>query len=328
MGEIAQFIYASSPRPVPEIALAASIGLMAGICGRAYNVSGTGLNCYTILIAKTGLGKEAMASGIDKLMNAIQFSVPTSIDKIGPSEIASGQALIKHLAKHPGCVSILGEFGLRIQQMSDQHANNSERQLKKVLLDLYNKSGHGKIVRPSIYADADKNTIAIDAPSYSILAFRKYTRTFLYGALSEEMIMEGLLPRFFIVLNMVVCATFHLIMIINAVNPPMWLTDKLATLVTYGAATLEHNKKAINVKISDEVETIHKDFDKYCDFQINNSGNEVLRELWNRGHIKALKLSALVAVGVNTTDPVITAPMFNWALNLVKNDIPNTNDQI
>src|SRR6185312_1152894 len=39
LGEIALFIYQSSPRPVPEIALAAAIGLMSGITGRAYNVS-------------------------------------------------------------------------------------------------------------------------------------------------------------------------------------------------------------------------------------------------------------------------------------------------
>lgn len=67
VGEIAQFIYAQAPRPVPEIALAGALGMVAGIAGRAYNVSGTGLNQYTLLLAPTGTGKEAIASGIDKL---------------------------------------------------------------------------------------------------------------------------------------------------------------------------------------------------------------------------------------------------------------------
>ena len=316
MGEIAQFVYAASPRPVPEIALAASIGLMAGLVGRAYNVSGAGLNCYTILVAKTGLGKESMSSGINKIMNAIQLQVPTSVDIIGPSEIASGQALIKHLAKHPTCLSILGEFGLRMQQMSADHANSSEKQLKKMLLDLYNKSGHGNVVRPSVYADPDKNTIAIDAPSYSILA--ESTPMHFYGALSEEMIMEGLLPRFFIIeyQGQRVASNYDH----NNVHPPMWLTDKIATLAAH-AETISHHKKVIDVKISPEAEAMHKEFDRFCDAQINNSNNDVLRELWNRGHIKALKLSALVAVGVNAIDPEIIPAYFEWALDLVKNDI-------
>src|SRR5690606_12071521 len=44
VGEIAQYIYQSSIRPVPEISLAAAIALVSGIIGRSYNISGTGLN--------------------------------------------------------------------------------------------------------------------------------------------------------------------------------------------------------------------------------------------------------------------------------------------
>ncbi|MCK5611127.1 hypothetical protein KAR91_55150, partial [Candidatus Pacearchaeota archaeon] len=66
ISELAAFIYAAAPRPVPEIALAGAIGLMSGICGRSYNISGTGLNQYTFLLAKTGRGKEAMNKGISK----------------------------------------------------------------------------------------------------------------------------------------------------------------------------------------------------------------------------------------------------------------------
>jgi hypothetical protein len=116
LGEIAQFIYAAAPRPVPEIALAAAIGLMAGICGRAYNVSNTGLNQYILLLAKTGMGKEGMAAGIDKLIHAVKQQVPPIDEFIGPSHIASGQALVKYVHKKSQCfVSILGEFGHRFK---------------------------------------------------------------------------------------------------------------------------------------------------------------------------------------------------------------------
>ena len=85
MGEIAKFIHAAAPRPVPEIALAGAIGLMAGICGRAFNVSGTGLNQYILLLAPTGTGKEAAATGINSLMKSIRSEVPASEKFIGPA---------------------------------------------------------------------------------------------------------------------------------------------------------------------------------------------------------------------------------------------------
>ena len=76
IGDLATFIYSASPRPVPEISLAAAIGLLAGVCGRSYNISGTGLNQYVLLLAQTGVGKEAIASGMGKVMASIEPTVP------------------------------------------------------------------------------------------------------------------------------------------------------------------------------------------------------------------------------------------------------------
>lgn len=318
LGDIAQFIYSAAPRPVPEIALAASIGLMAGICGRAYNVSNTGLNQFVLMLAPTGSGKEAMASGIDKLMEKIRFQVPTSTNYIGPSEISSGIALVKHLAKSSPCfVSILGEFGLRLQQISRDTASNAEIGFRRTLLDLFNKSGHDQVVRPAIYSDAEKNTLSVQAPAVTILG--ESTPERFYNSLTEDMIAEGLLPRFMIIeytgprpeLN-----EGHF----NAI-PSFDLINRFATLVG-NCESVMHNKKVIHVQSDPESDAIFKSFDKYCDDRINSAGkNEVTRQLWNRAHIKALKLAALIAVGINPYTPVIVAGHVHWAINMVKHDI-------
>lgn len=319
VGEIAQFIYAQAPRPVPEIALAGALGLIAGIVGRAYNVSGTGLNQYVLLLAPTGTGKEAIAGGIDKLMNAVIRTVPASVDFIGPGEIASAQALIKYMAKTANSfVSLVGEFGLYLQQMASVNAAPHLMGLRRMLLDLYNKSGEGKILRPSIYSDREKNTASVLAPAFTILG--ESTPEKFYEGLHEGMISEGLLPRFTMIeyhgerpdLN-----PLHML-----AQPSFELIDKLSTICAH-ALMLNSQHKAIQVQFSAEAKEMFDNFDKHCDLNIRSSEREVSRHLWNRAHMKAMKLAAVVAVGCNPYDPVIDLSNATWATNLIVADVRN-----
>lgn len=319
VGELAQFIYQAAPRPVPEVALAASIALMAGITGRAYNVSGTGLNQYVLLLAMTGAGKEAAASGINKLMNMIKMQVPTSSGFIGPSEISSGSALFKYLGNSSqSFISLLGEFGLRLQQMSSPNANGSEVSLRRMFLDLYNKSGYSEILHASVYSDKANNTSAVPSPSFSILG--ESTPERFYGALNEDMISEGLLPRFLLIEykgNRPALNENH-----TAVVPSFTLIEKLAALAAQ-CETVNHSnpRRVINVGSTPEAAKMLYDFDKYADNRINSTSKDTIRQLWNRAHIKVLKLSALLAVGQNMIDPTITAADMDWSANLVMADI-------
>lgn len=316
VGEIAQFIYQASPRPVPEIALAGAIGLMAGIAGRAYNVNGEGLNQYILLIAQSGTGKESMASGIDKLMNSIKLQIPTSTRIIGPAEITSGEALIKYLNNQSQCfVSILSEFGYRLQSLTDKN-NPAQRSLKQILLDLYHKSGNGRVFRPKIYADKDKNISETISPAFSILA--ETTPSTFYETITEEMVADGFLPRFTIIeykglrvpTNDNCSTTF----------PANWLVDKIGSFVA-NCEVLNYHKRVINIPISKEADAELRRFDKYGDAIINQNEKENIRQLWNRAHIKAWKLAGLIAVGVNMIEPEITLENVKWALKLVYEDI-------
>lgn len=319
LGELASFIYQAAPRPVPEVALAAAIGLMAGITGRAYNISGTGLNQYVLLLAMTGAGKEAAASGINKLMNTIKMQVPTSSGFIGPSEISSGSALFKYLGNtSQSFISLLGEFGLRLQQMSSPNANGAEVSLRRMFLDLYNKSGYSEILHASVYSDKANNTSAVPSPSFSILG--ESTPERFYGALNEDMISEGLLPRFLLIEykgNRPALNEKH-----TEIVPSFTIIEKLVALTAHCEGINHSNpRRVVNVQQSPEAAKMLYDFDKYSDSRINNSNKEVVRQLWNRAHIKVLKLSALIAVGENMFVPVILPTHMEWAANLVQADI-------
>lgn len=318
VGSLAQFIYDAAPRPVPEIALAGALSFMAGICGRAYNVSGTGLNQYFLLLADTGKGKEAIARGIDKLIEAVKPMVNVAGDFVGPSDIASGQGLLNYCAKSkfPCFVSVIGEFGLKAQQLSSDRANSSERQTLKVLLDLYNKSGAGQVVRPTAYSETVKNNAPIYAPAVTVIG--ESVPEQFFKAMDESAIRSGLLPRFLMFdyngrrppLN-----ENH-----DSARPTVQLTEQLGVLMTYCLQLMNQNK-FINVGYTDEAREFLRQFDKFCDDEINNASADTVRQLWNRAHIKTLKVAALVAIGENPYAPVISLSNAQWANGIVCRDV-------
>lgn len=319
VGEIAQYIYAQAPRPVPEIALAGALGLVAGIIGRAYNISGTGLNQYVLLLAPTGTGKEAIASGIDKLMAQVIRTVPAAVDFIGPGEIASSQAVIKYMSRGPtSFVSLVGEFGIYLQQMASVNAPPHLLGLRRFLLDAYNKSGEGKVLRPSIYSDKDKNTAAVLAPAFTLMG--ESTPEKFYEGLHEGLISEGLLPRFTMI-------EYHgIVPPLNkagsTAKPSFELIDRLSTLCAH-SLMLNSQHKAIHVQYGEGVEHLADKFEEHCRTNVNSSDRDVKRQLWSRAHMKALKLAATVAVGCNPYDPLITSDILSWAINLVVADVRN-----
>jgi hypothetical protein len=316
MGTIAQFIYDSSPRQVPEIAIAGAIGLMAGICGKAYNISGTGLNQYVILIAQTGAGKETMASGIDKLMNSVKLQVPTSAGFLGPAEIASGQALVKYINTHPCFVSILGEFGIRLQSISNPHANGSEKNLLRIMLDLYNKSGHHQSFRPSIYSDKEKNISETRAPAFTILA--ESTPETFYNVLNEDMVSAGLLPRFLIIEYKGKVPYLNE----NAINVEanFRLVDQFSSLCAQ-AESIMHANRVVDVQSNEAADKLLRQYQIFATDKVNANDKDFIRQLWNRAHMKTLKVSALIAVGVNPIEPMVLPEYVQWAMELVSNDI-------
>lgn len=316
VGEIAEYIYASAIRPVHEIALTAAISLVAGVAGRSYNVSGTGLNQYLILLARTGTGKEGAASGIDTLIAATRPTIPMIEQFMGPSAFASGQALIRVLDERPAFVSILGEFGLTLQQLCDPRASGPEKMLRRVLLDLYSKSGWTKTLRSSVYSDVEKNTKIVQAPNVTI--FGESTPETFYGGLDQSHIAEGLIPRFSVVEYTGPRPPRNP----NAFcQPPETLVKRFADLAAVAINT-HNNCTCCPIQIDAESLALFNAFDTEADNNINHStNNEVELQLWNRAHLKSLKMAALLAVGVDPHQPIVTKDLAEWAIAFVRADI-------
>ena len=315
VGEVAQYVYSAAVRPVEAVGLAAAISFVAGVAGRSYNISSTGLNQYVILLAPTGSGKEGAASGIESLISAIRPSVPMVDHFIGPSAFASGQALVRVLDERPCFVSVLGELGWTPQHLCDGRANPSQLMLRRVLLDLYTKSGWNNTLRSWVYSDNTKNTNTVKAPCVTILG--ESTPESFYHGLDSSHIAEGLIPRFSVIEYRGKRPPRNE----HAFTPPdAGLTARVSDLVVTALHT-QNNNTCAPVQCDPLAMRRLSEFDVYADERINGTGQDAEMQLWNRAHLKALKMSALLAVGNNPHQPIIGQVEAAWAVDFVTSDI-------
>lgn len=325
VGKIARYAYDASPTPVAEIALASALALMAGICGRSHSISGTGLNLYLMMLAPSGTGKESGGKSITTLLSAVKQQAPNA-NFIGPGEIVSGPALYKAMAANPCYLSILGEFGLTIQEMSSKNASSAQVSLRKMLLQIFNKSGPNDVLHPIVYSDRANNTLPVESPALSLLC--DSAPEIFYDNLDESMIVGGLIPRFvffeYTEFDPPYNRNHH------EVKPSNDLLQELTvlSLQALSMATTEFNKndlknvrRTIDVPITEEASAILENFRVHVKAMMGNK--ELTRNLWNRAHVNAWKIAALVAIGENVLFPMISADNIVWACKLVESSVTN-----
>lgn len=314
VGEIAQYSYAAAIRPVPEIALAGAIATVAGIVGRQYNISNTGLNLYILLLAKTGTGKESMQSALDRLFAEVSKSVPAAETFLGPSRFASGQALNKRFQKQPCFVSILGEFGDTMRRLSSPRANGADLSLLQELKDMYHKSGANQMLRSTVHSDAEKNTANVQSPALTILG--ETAPEPFFASLDESMVDSGFLPRFMIIEYKGERPPRNT----NPITEPSSaLVQRVADLAA-ACLQMQQNRQVFVVNCDSDGLALLDKFDKRADGEMKGQG-EVVQQLWNRAHIKAARLAALIAVGINYGAPLITHSVAAWAIDMIERDV-------
>ena len=314
--DIADYVYQQAPRPTHEAAMVAAIALSAGIYGRAFNVSGTGLNVWLLFLALTGTGKDAIASSLSKLMQAVVHGgnmrpgapevIPAAKEFVSFSDMASGQAMHKHLAKCTSTLFVNGEAGISFSQMNSPKAPQHVQNMKKLLLMSYSKSGAGETLGGIKYSEREKDVPPIASPALSIVA--ESVPETVFALIDETQIADGFMPRWTIIdypgdrpyLNE------H-----RQTQPPEALVRKLTEHCELAHRINQMGVPTV-VAMTDDAAQEFRSFNNYCDSQIRGSG-EVCRQLWNRAHLKAMKLAAIAAVAVNPYSPVVTFDQAHWA---------------
>lgn len=320
MGAMHDFFMARSAYPVHEISLAACLGLMAGVCGRAYNVNDSGLNLYLMLLAETGAGKDAMNSGVKKLIGAVSRQkvegqpFEAAWGFLGPATAVSGPGLLKHLAKQPvpSYVSITGEVGKRLQTMNDKNANGAEKTFAGAVLALYTAAEHGNLYKGSSYSQEKDNVGDILAPAFSWLGEGEPIG--FYETLSEANLSDGLLPRFIIIEYDGEPGVYNKNK--TKADPTPELLSKTTELMLL-SLSLNHANDVIVPTMSNGAEDRLFYFLEYCNYQRRAFKGTPLAHLWNRAHLNIWRVSALLAISYDMHQPIIVEKMIDWAASLV-----------
>lgn len=323
VGEIAQFIFGAAIYPVKEVAISGAIALLAGITGRCYNISGTGLNQYIILLALSGRGKEAAIQGINRLMAPVIAIEPGASAFIGPEYFASSQALMKSFAGPvPSFASLIGECGKWLQELCHERANPNNVAILKTILKLYSRSGESDVLQRGVYSDKEKNIAAVNAPAFTL--FGECTPESFYEALDEQAVSSGLIPRFLTVEYLGDRPKRNELHF--EAKPSPQLVDKLSQLC---AMCLQFNQRSVTNKVYCDTfaDSADSEFAQFCDDKINSEKSDVTVQIWNRANLKTLKLAALLAVGTNPMQPVVTTKEYYWAADLVMRGVNRLCDQ-
>jgi hypothetical protein len=316
VGTIARYIYYSAPRPVREVAIVASYGLVAGICGKAWTITQSGLNMYIILIAQSGVGKEAMHSGISSLLSAVVNVEPACMQFVNFNDHASGPALIKAVLANNCFVNVTGEWGRKLARLAKDDGKDSGMQsLRTAMTDLYQKSGPTSMVGGLTYSTKENNVNSVEGVAYSMIG--ETTPGTFFDSLTQSMMSDGFLSRF----NLMEYTGKRPPLNPNQIREPdKPLIDWFAQICGQSLSLMNSGETTPVQRNSEAADEIGK-FEIECDNNINGSDDEAYRQMWNRASLKFTKKAALLAVADNFIFPVITKEHTDYALREIRAEI-------
>jgi hypothetical protein len=317
VGEIAQYIYSISPRPIMEVSIVAALGMMAGVCGRSYGIPQSGLNLYIVLVGQSAIGKESLHGGPSAIINQLMTACPEASEFIDYSNFVSAPALTKAVAANPSFLNIFGEFGKTLQRMAaDERGESPVHQLRTVMTNLYQKSGPGSVFGGLGYSDKDKNVASVSGVAYSMIG--ETTPGTFYDSLTDSMMADGFLSRFTIVEYLGERPLQN--KDLQKLLPPA-LVEHLITLYRTSSKTNKSSSTPTEVQMDSDAEEFLDVFNGKCDKEINSTNNEGWRQMWNRAHLKVYRIAAVLAATDNPAFPVIVQDHVMWAYDLVMRDI-------
>ena len=304
----------------PALSMQTALAFGSVALGRIYR---TDMNNFSSLffmcIAKSGQGKENVKTTIESILDASGHSDIMAGD--GYTSSGAVYSLLRHKPTH---ITVMDEFGKRLESISKSTNSNKEDALQ-VLMEAWGRC-HGTI-RPDNYSlmtlTAKQQQEALDRstikPAITLIGM-SVPRNF-YGALSTGRIVDGFLNRFIVVESKLPRVVGRLVSYsepdynicewIRRIRQPMNEMESMAI----DNSELDMKQRVLNFD-EDSLSLLNvlaHDLIRQQD-KLEKDGLEVLL---SRTKEKAMRLAMICQLADNPNSKKITGEMTEWAINYV-----------
>jgi hypothetical protein len=308
VGEVAEYCLQCAPVPNTSFALIAGLIVVAMLSRNRYVVEplDTTLNLYCIEVGDSACGKENAPKVTKNILNELGLG-----DRITDG-VASDVALLRALSEAPDHSMFYwqDETWKILYAAAGKQASTHAQGIYQVIMSLYSMADmpfHGRK-----YANPKDNIEAIPRP---FLVFGGATTPSRFAdALEEKHVADGFLNRLLVFQSDVTGNK-------SRVRPPplpadlkQRLTDLFDPRYTSACAMPEELHRNV-ITWAEGAYEIATAFDEYCTSEIK--ADPVLGGLWSRGFENAIKVSGLLAVGINHENPIISVEQIRWAVRLI-----------
>ncbi|MAJ57777.1 MAG: hypothetical protein CMI74_06905 [Candidatus Pelagibacter sp.] len=305
----------------PELSLVASLCLASVVCGRLYK---TDMNNFSSLffmcIAKSGQGKENIKTFVESVLNKTDHENLI----VGDGYTSSG-AVHSVLKLRPTQITVMDEFGKRLENISTQQNTNREDGIQ-TLMESWGRC-HG-VLRPDNYSlmnvpenmkDMYMNRVT-HKPAITLVGM-SVPRNF-YSALSSGRIADGFLNRFLIVESK---EPRRIAGLKRYKQPPLelinWVNYIRRPQGEFGHAyqnNAELDCKQKILRFDKESEELLDNFAREIIKRQDMLERENLEPLLSRSREKAMRLALSCALAERPDAVEIPGHVTNWCIDLVR----------
>lgn len=200
LGEIADWINATAPKPQPEFAVAAALAIGCALMGRRFETNTAAPNftsLFFVLVAESGEGKDHPQKAVQKILDKAGER-----QLLGGSGYTSAAGVFSALLNKPSHISIMDEFGQLIKSSGKSGSQNTDSALVK-LMEAFTKPD-SQLVPQSYSTMLLNKKDASDAagkvvynPAITLLCAT--TPGVFFNALGEDHISGGFLGRLLLI---------------------------------------------------------------------------------------------------------------------------------
>ena len=304
----------------PALSMQASLALGSVALGRMYK---TDMNNFSSLffmcIAKSGQGKENVKTVIEAILEQSEY-----LDLMAGDGYTSSGAIYSLLRYKPTHITVMDEFGKRLESISNASNSNKEDALQ-VLMETWGRC-HG-ILRPDNYSmmtltqkqqreALDRSTVK---PAITLVGM-SVPKNF-YGALSTGRIVDGFLNRFIVVESTLPRVVGKMK---KFVKPSKSISDWVIGVrevqnemeqISRDNAELDFKQRLIT--FNDESKILLEKLAYDLVDQQNKLEKEGLEVLLSRTREKAMRLAMICALADSKSAKTIKPEFTKWAIDYV-----------